>query len=130
MSFKSKGINAERDLIHRFWSKNLPAVRIAGSGSSKYPSPDILAGNRLRRFAIEVKITKEKRKYLTKEEVDDLEKFSKLFGAEPWLAIKFKGVDWLFLPVREVIETEKSFLVDEDTAKRKGILFEELTKDF
>lgn len=130
MSVKSKGINAERDLIHKFWSANIAASRIAGSGSSKYPSPDILAGNRSRRLAIEAKITKENKKYLTKEEINDLKKFSELFGAEPWVAVKFKCTEWFFLPINETIETEKCFLINIETAKRRGILFEELIKNF
>jgi len=130
MSVKSKGINAERDLIHKFWSENIPAIRVAGSGSSKYPSPDIIAGNRSKRIAIEAKTTKENKKYLTKEEVGGLKNFSELFGAEPWVAIKFKGIEWLFLPITEIIETKKCFLINTETAKRKGILFEELIKNF
>jgi Holliday junction resolvase len=130
MSRKSKGINAERDLIHKFWSVDVAAARIAGSGSSKYPSPDILAGNRSRMLAIEAKITKEKKKYLTKEEIRDLRTFSELFGAEPWVAIRFKGEEWLFLPINEIKEGERCFLVDVETAKKRGILFEELIKNF
>ena len=130
MSVKSKGINAERDLIHKFWSENVPAIRVAGSGSSKYPSPDILAGTRTRKFAIEAKTTKEDKKYLTKEEVINLKEFSDLFGAEPWVAIKFKATEWLFLPVDECIETKKCFLIEKTTTKKKGILFEELIKEF
>ena len=56
MSRKSKGINAERSLIHKFWAHNWAAIRVAGSGSSKYPSPDVLAGNNLRKLAIEFQI--------------------------------------------------------------------------
>ena len=52
---KKKGINAERELIHMFWAEKWAAIRVAGSGSSKYPSPDILAGNNLRKLAIECK---------------------------------------------------------------------------
>ena len=130
MSVKSKGINAERDLIHKFWSENIAAIRVAGSGSSKYPSPDILAGTRERKFAIEAKTTKEDKKYLTKEEVNDLKKFSDLFGAEPWIAIKFKSTEWLFLPLTEIAETKKCFLIEKKTTKKKGILFEELIKEF
>ena len=130
MSVKSKGINAERDLIHKFWSENVPAIRVAGSGSSKYPSPDILAGTRTRKFAIEAKTTKEDKKYLTKEEVNDLKKFSDMFGAEPLVAVKFKATEWLFLPLTEIIETKKCFLIEKTTTKKKGILFEELIKEF
>ena len=130
MSVKSKGINAERDLIHKFWSQGIVAMRIAGSGSSKYPSPDIIAGNYSRKLAIEAKTTKEDKKYFTKYEISELKTFSELFGAEPWIAIKFKGVEWLFLPITEIIETKKCFLINIETAKRKGILFEELIKNF
>jgi len=130
MSVKSKGINAERDLIHKFWSENIPAVRIAGSGSSKYPSPDILAGTRTRKFAIEAKTTKEDKKYLTKEEVINLKQFSDMFGVEPLVAVKFKATEWLFLPLTEITETKKCFLIEKTTTKKKGILFEELIKEF
>ena len=66
MSFKSKGINGERELVHMFWNRGWACLRIAGSGSSKYPSPDILAGNKLRKLAIECKITKDQKKYFKK----------------------------------------------------------------
>lgn len=129
MSHKSKGINAEREIIKLFaetgqWF----ACRVAGSGSSHFPSPDIIAGNKLRKLAIECKITKDQKKYFTKEEIEQFKLFAEVFGAEPWIAVKFKGADWLFLHVNEIIETKKCFLVDIETAKRKGILFEELIK--
>lgn len=130
MSVKAKGINAERDLIHKFWSQEIPAIRIAGSGSSKYPSPDILAGNRIKKLAIESKVTKDTNKYLTKGEIDGLKTYSNMFGAEPWIAVKFKGEDWFFLPITEIEETKKSFLINIEIAKKKGILFEELIKNF
>lgn len=52
MGLKQKGTIAERELIHLFWKNNIPAVRVAGSGSMRYPSPDILAGTPLKKFAI------------------------------------------------------------------------------
>ena len=55
---KRKGTNAERDLIKLFWSVGWAAVRVAGSGSMQFPSPDLLVGNKIRRLAIEVKTTK------------------------------------------------------------------------
>ena len=51
MSTKSKGTNAERELIHAFWGKGYAAIRSAGSGSMKYPSPDIIAAKKGKRFA-------------------------------------------------------------------------------
>ena len=127
MSLKSKGINAERDLLHKFWNVgSWCAVRIAGSGSMKYPSADVLASNKLRKLAIECKITKESKKYFEKREIEALKGFADMFGAEPWIAVKFKGCDWYFVSLEDLVETNRTFVVDSDIAKRKGILFEEI----
>ncbi len=128
MSRKSKGINAERDLIHKFWKQNWAAIRVAGSGSSHYPSPDILAGNNLRKLAIECKCSKERKRYLTKEEVSDLKEFARLFGAEPWIAIKFDKLDWFFLTLEDIKETKNNYVVSYELTKNKGLLLEELIK--
>jgi len=128
MGLKSKGINAERELIHRFWNtESWAAIRVAGSGSMKYPSADVLASNKLRRLAIECKVTKEGKKYFKKKEIVDLKKFAYIFGAEPWVAIKFKGHDWNFISLDDLIETNKGFIVDVEKIKSKGLLFEEIT---
>ncbi|MBW2979935.1 Holliday junction resolvase [Candidatus Woesearchaeota archaeon] len=129
MSRKSKGINAERDLIHKFWStESWSAVRIAGSGSMKYPSADILATNKLRKLAIECKTSKETSKYLTKGEVEQLKVFAKIFGAEPWVGVKFDREEWFFLNIEDLKCTGNNFLISIDIARNKGFLFEELIK--
>ncbi len=124
MSRKSKGINAERELVHLFNNNSWGAIRVAGSGSSQFPSPDILAGNRVRRLAIECKSSKKPVKYLTKDEVEELLLFANMFGAEPWIAVKFK--EWYFLNTEDIKQTEKSYVITLEKAKQKGLLFEEL----
>jgi len=126
MSLKSKGINGERELVHMFWAKNWACLRIAGSGSNRYPSPDLLVGNNIRRLAIECKVTKDNKKYFEKDAVFALRKFACVFGAEPWVAIKFKNYDWFFISLEDMVETEKNFVVDTNTAKNRGLLFEEI----
>jgi len=126
MSLKSKGINGERELVHMFWGKNFACLRIAGSGSNRYPSPDLLVGNKLRRLAIECKVTKENKKYFEKNEVFALKKFADTFGAEPWVAIKFKGHEWYFVSLEDMTDTGKNFVVDVNIAQSKGLLFEEM----
>ncbi len=126
MSKKSKGINAERDLIHKFWKNKWCAVRIAGSGSMKYPSADVLASNKLRRLAIECKVTKEKKKYFLDLEIEQLKSFSYYFGAEPWIAVKFGKEPWLFINIEDLVKTNKGFAVTLDNARRRGLLFEEI----
>ena len=128
MSLKSKGINGERELIHKFWAeKKWSAIRIAGSGSMKYPSPDILASNKLRKLAVECKVTKENKKYFEKNDIFALKKFADIFGAEPWVAVKFKGYEWYFVSLEDMIETGKNFIIDINTARSRGLLFEEMT---
>ena len=89
MSRKSKGINAERDLIHKFWANKWASVRIAGSGSMRYPSADILATNKLRKLAIECKTSKDASKYIEKEDIEQLREFAELFNSEAYVAVKF-----------------------------------------
>ena len=126
MSLKSKGINAERELVHMFWAKEWACLRIAGSGSNRYPSPDVLVSNKLRRLAIECKTTKEQKKYFDKNGILALKKFADVFGAEPWIAVKFKGHEWYFVTTEDLKETEKGFMVSVESAKGKGLLFEEV----
>ena len=126
MSLKSKGINAERELVHMFWGKGWACLRIAGSGSMKYPSPDILVGNKIRRLAIECKITKEDKKYFDRPSIEALNIFADIFGAEPWIAVKFKGHDWCFISLEDLKETQKGFMANAELARAKGFLFEEI----
>ncbi len=129
MSRKTKGINAERELVHKFWgSDSWSAVRIAGSGSMKYPSADILATNKIRKLAIECKTAKKPWKYISKEEIEQLKTFSEIFGAEPYIAIKFRKKDWLFLSLDDLEETDKAYMTNIEIAEKKGLLFEELIR--
>lgn len=128
MNVKNKGINAERDLIHKFWSKGWAAIRVAGSGSSRYPNPDVLAGNRIRKLAVECKVTGEEKKYLGKDDVKQLKDFCSIFGAEPWIGIRLHEGSWHFLTLEDLEETKKGYVISSEIASRKGLLFEELVK--
>ena len=126
MSRKSKGTNAERDLVHRFWSKGWPCVRVAGSGCSRYPSPDIIAGNKERMVAIECKTTKDNSKYFPKEEIRLLREFSTQIGAEPWVGIRFGREDWFFLSLDDLKDTGECLMASLDLARQKGLITDEL----
>jgi Holliday junction resolvase len=130
MGRKSKGMDAERELIHLFWrTGNWTAVRVAGSGAIKYPCPDVLAGNCLRRLAVECKSSKKRRKYLTDKEVKELMIFARCFGAEPWIGVRFDGINWFFLGLNELKKTKNGFVISEDLARKKGLLFEQLVEE-
>jgi holliday junction resolvase Hjr len=127
MNKKAKGTDAERSLVHLFWSKkDWVAHRIAGSGSSKYPSPDIIASNNIRKLVIECKSTSKNVIYIPKEEINSLKKFGEMFGAEVWLAFKFNREEWLFSTIENMNETNTSYTIKIEQIKQKGLLFEEL----
>ena len=75
---KKKGTLAENELIHKFWEskKGWVAVRVAGSGSSRFPSPDILASRGDRKLVFEIKTVGDIKKYFTNQEILDLQYFA------------------------------------------------------
>ena len=129
MSSKSKGSNAERELIHLFWATKVwTACRVAGSGSMKYPAPDIIANKEGIGLAIECKATSQNYQYLEKREVEELVAFAKMSGSRPLVAVRFNRKQWKFLDVSDLEETRQNFVVTPALAERRGLTFEELVK--
>ena len=128
MSSKNKGYKAEIELLHMFWSKGFACLRSAGSGSMRYPGPDLIVGNKVRRLAVECKSTKDKKKYLNKHDVEQLKEFCDVFGAEPWFAVRFTRKEWLFLSLEDIEKTENGYVIDAKIAERRGLLLEEVIK--
>lgn len=129
---KKKGTRAERELVHMFWGTGKWTVmRSAGSGSTPFPSPDLVAGDGSRHLAIECKSIKDKRKYFSKEDVEQLKKFAKGFGAEPWIGIRFDNIGWFFLSLDDIASTRgDGFVISLDIARKKGLSFDELIGEF
>ncbi len=124
---KAKGTVAENELIHMFWENNWVCVRVAGSGSTKYPSPDLLASNGFKRIVMEVKVINSTKKYFSSKEIEDLNFFAEKFGAESWVGIKFQENQWFFLPTNELEKTKsENFAIDIISMKRKGFKFEDI----
>ncbi len=126
MTNKSKGTNAERELIHAFWANKWSAIRVAGSGSSRYPSPDVLASNATRTVAIECKSSSALSRHLAAAQVEDLMKFAKMFGAEPWIGARFNDMKWAFFSPDDLKKTGTGFSVSVRMVKEKGLTFEQL----
>lgn len=126
MNWKKKGTDAERELIHMFWNNAWACIRSAGSGSMSFPSPDILAGNAVRKIAVESKVSTKPNKYFLKEEIKQLKNFCEYFGAEPWIALKFRNKEWFFFNIEDLKETPKGFSVNEKMCDLKGIRFDQL----
>jgi len=131
MSSKNKGSRLERELFHMFWDKEgWACLRVAGSGSTTLPASDLLAGNGARILAIECKSGKGRRD-IKKEQIEELKAFSKLFGAEPWIATRFNNMPWYFLKITQLgISKGDNYFVDQKLAQKKGIRFKELISKY
>jgi Holliday junction resolvase len=123
---KAKGSNVERELIAMFWNNNWGSVRAAGSGSTSFPSPDVLASNGKRNIAIECKFVNGEKKYFPKEEIEQLEFFAKVFGAEAWIGVKFSRKNWYFIRTSELGSSGEMFLASLELCKEKGKEFRDL----
>jgi len=126
MNLKAKGTRGERELVKFFNEAGWVCIRVAGSGSSRYPAPDLLAGNAIRRLAIECKVIGVEKKYFAQEEIDQLQTFARKFGAESWIGIRFPAEKWYFLMLEDLEKTGTNWAISVELAKRKGLRFEEL----
>ena len=126
MNLKAKGTRGERELVKFFNEAGWVCIRAAGSGSSRYPAPDLLAGNAIRRLAIECKMIGSEKKYFVQEEIDQLQTFAQKFGAESWIGIRFPAEEWYFLMLEDLEKTGTNWAISVELAKRKGLKFEEL----
>lgn len=127
MSTKAKGSNAERELIHLLWEHGFAAIRVAGSGSMKHASPDVLAGKDGRVIAFECKSITDGIRYIPKEEIDQLLEFSRRFGAESYIAVRFNRKEWHFLLTEEIGKKATLKLSKEEIALR-GLLLQEVLR--
>jgi len=129
MNRKAKGTGGERELIHKFWNAGWAAFRCAGSGAIKYPVPDLIAGNNLRKIAVEAKVVGGDHKYFARKEVEDLIAFAERFGSEAWLAIKFDNRGWYFISPDDLQETKSLFGASHELCKRRGLSFDEMVEN-
>jgi len=126
MSNKSKGSNAERELLKIFTQNGWRAVRVAGSGVNDDSPCDLIAAKVGKRgFVIEAKSSKKNRIYITKKQIEDFVLFSSLIGSKPALAIRFNYEGWLFLPPEKLEDTGKYWVVSKENAKTNGSRFEQ-----
>lgn len=125
---KAKGTAAENELIHKFWETgDWVCIRVAGSGSTQFPSPDILASRGDKKLVMEVKVVNSDKKYFLGQEIRDLQYFAQKFGAEAWVGVKFKENQWFFTPTSELKETKsENYVCSLIDMKRSGFNFEEL----
>lgn len=116
---KKRGIAAERELLHLMWKKGYGVARVAGSGSIPEPSCDLLAGNGKRKYAIECKTSRKIKKYIGQQQIKEFLEFSKRFGLEPILAVRFLRKGWFFISPKDLEKTEKSYAISLENAEKR-----------
>lgn len=124
---KAVGTTTENELLHLFWNNSWVCVRVAGSGSTRHPAPDLLASRGDRKLVLEIKMVSSSKKYFTSKEIQELDFFAGQFGAEGWVGVKFIENQWYFLPIGELNETKSNNYVCEIVdMKRRGFTFDEM----
>ena len=128
-----KGINVERSLVKKLWENGFATIRVpaSGAGSSRYPMPDIISGNGKRYLAFEVKYTSNKILYVDKHDINELKDFSEIFGAEPYLAVKFNDdKKFYFLIIDDLIMTRSNnYKITRELTLEKGLTLDMLIKN-
>lgn len=125
----SKGARMERELLDIFWKKGFGVIRVAGSGTSRHEAPDLLLGDGDRFLAVECKSRSKKRLYIKKEEIKDLRKFSKTFGAEPIIAFRFNREGWKFFYPKDMKRTKTGNYKVDETDLGRAMSVESLIKN-
>ena len=100
MSYR-KGARAERELQSKLWDEGFSVVRVAGSGRSRLPSPDLVAVKSGRAYAIECKATSKDSRSIPKSELNLLKDFCDRGGCIPIIAVKFTNRGWRFFDISE-----------------------------
>jgi Holliday junction resolvase len=100
MSYR-KGSRAERELQSKLYSDGFSVVRVAGSGRSTLPSPDLVAIKAGKAYAIECKATSKDSRSIPKKELGLLKQFCDRGGCVPVVAVKFDRRGWRFYDIDE-----------------------------
>ena len=122
------GSREERELVRMLWDANCAAMRApASGGATKKPLPDVIAGNGSIYLAIEVKSSSLERIYIDSEKIDGLKEFSQIFGAQPYIGVKFLRKKWRFICLEDLhITKNNNYRVNIDLAFDKGLDFDEI----
>src|SRR3989344_6991385 len=124
MSNKSKGSNAERELVSLFTENSWRAVRVAGSGVNDESPCDLIVGKLGQRgFTIEAKSSRSNYIYIKKSQIEDFILFSSTIGLKPVIAVRFTYEGWLFLNPEQLEDSGKNFVIYRKKAINEGKKF-------
>jgi len=121
MSKYRKGSDAERELQQTLWNMGMAVIRVAGSGASLLPAPDLIAMSKKKKLAFECKAWDSAYLTIPKKQMLELKEWSGKAGADFFIAWKIPYRGWLFLPEKAFTKTEKAYTISKSKAKKKSL---------
>ncbi|MCX6803334.1 MAG: Holliday junction resolvase Hjc [Candidatus Diapherotrites archaeon] len=122
MAHYNKGANAERELIKVLFDKGFAVLRVAGSGVSPLPSPDVVALKNSRILAFECKAWKGNYLAIPVVTFNDEVNWARVAGAEFFVGWKVPHEGWFFLRAEHFRNAGKNFMVSLEEARKNGVL--------
>lgn len=130
MSNKSKGSNAERELVKIFTAQAWRALRVAGSGVNDDSPCDLIVGKVGKRgYTIEAKSSKKSRIYITKSQIEDFILFSSMIGLKPVIAVRFNYKGWIFIHPENLEDTGNNWVISLERAETHGLRFSQFFEE-
>ncbi|MEI7961738.1 MAG: Holliday junction resolvase Hjc [archaeon] len=126
MAHYNKGANAERELIKTLFDLGFAVLRVAGSGVSPLPSPDVVALKSGRVIAIECKAWKGAHLAIPVVTMSDEINWAKTAGAEFFIGWKIPREGWLFVRAEHFHNAGKNFMISLKEAREKSISLDSL----
>jgi len=116
----NKGANAERELIKVLFGKGFAVLRVAGSGVSPLPSPDVVAIKSGRILAFECKAWRGDYLAIPVVTMNDEVNWARVAGAEFFIAWKIPHDGWLFVKFEHFHNAGKNFMISLSEAKKNS----------
>jgi Holliday junction resolvase len=121
-----KGANAERELIRLLFGRGLAVLRVAGSGKTPLPSPDIVAMRPGLQLAIECKAWDKPYLSLAHAQMSELREWSRMAGAELYIAWKIPRKGWCFLKPRQFKKGGAGYNISRRRALARGVALDDI----
>jgi Holliday junction resolvase len=121
MPYYRKGANAERELIHILFKKGLAVLRVAGSGTSSLPCPDVVAMKPGLQLAIECKAWSKAYLSISNAQMAELRSWAKKAGTDFYVAWKIPRKGWRFLKPMQFNKGKKGYNISMKKALSHGI---------
>ncbi|PIN98295.1 MAG: hypothetical protein COT90_05060 [Candidatus Diapherotrites archaeon CG10_big_fil_rev_8_21_14_0_10_31_34] len=120
MAHYNKGANAERELLRIIYDNGFGCVRIAGSGATILPSPDIVALSPNKKISFECKAWNSNYLNVSITQMTELIKWGEISGTEVFVAWKIPQKGWLFLKPEDFAKKAKSYSINQKQAFKKS----------